>query len=214
VIRNTALDAKNYYDSTRGSFVQNQFGGTIGGPIKKNRMFFFGDYQGTLNTIGATVNYPVPSLADRGGNLSDQTAALLASDPANGGTGVAGPYWANILSQRLGYQVNSGEPYYTQGCTTTDQCVFPNAIIPTNAFSPVANNLLQYIPLPNKPSNYFETSSYPESLNDQKGSLRADINTRFGQVFAYYRSSTDGKRRSHYHARLEICERGTDIVSA
>lgn len=185
-IRNTALDARNYYSPTRGAFVQNQFGGTIGGPIKKDRMFFFGDYQGTLNTIGATVNYPVPSVADRGGNLSDQTAALLASDPANGGTGVAGPYWANILSQRLGYAVNSGEPYYTQGCTSTTQCVFPNAIIPATAFSPVAKNLLQYIPLPNQPSNYFSTSSYPEHLNDEKGSLRADINTRFGQVFAYY----------------------------
>jgi hypothetical protein len=86
----------------------------------------------------------------------------------------------------LGYAVNSGEPYYTQGCTSTTQCVFPNAIIPATAFSPVAKNLLQYIPLPNQPSNYFSTSSYPEHLNDEKGSLRADINTRFGQVFAYY----------------------------
>lgn len=140
-VRNTVLDAKNYYATTRGSYVQNQFGGTIGGPIKKDKMFFFGDYQGTRNTIGSTVNYPVPSLADRGGDLRDQTAALLASDPANGGTGVAGPYWAKILSQRLGYAVTSGEPYYTQGCTMAAQCVFPNAIIPTAAFSRVAKKL-------------------------------------------------------------------------
>ena len=49
-LRNTDLDAKNYFDSTRGVFRQNQYGGTVGGPIKKQRIFFFADYQGTAPT--------------------------------------------------------------------------------------------------------------------------------------------------------------------
>src|ERR1700723_3324038 len=46
-VRNTDLDARNFFSPTRGAFDQNQFGGTIGGPIGKNTIFFFGDYQGT-----------------------------------------------------------------------------------------------------------------------------------------------------------------------
>ena len=44
--RNTALDAKGYFDPTRSTFNQNQFGGSVGGPIKHERILFFTDYQG------------------------------------------------------------------------------------------------------------------------------------------------------------------------
>jgi hypothetical protein len=44
-LRNTDLDARNYYSPTRGVYIQNQFGGTVGGPIKRNKIFFFADYQ-------------------------------------------------------------------------------------------------------------------------------------------------------------------------
>ncbi len=50
--RNTNLDARNYFSPARGAFDQNQFGGTVGGPIRKNKIFFFGDYQGTRLTQG------------------------------------------------------------------------------------------------------------------------------------------------------------------
>jgi hypothetical protein len=50
-LRNTDLDAKNFFSPNRGVFQQNQFGGTVGGPIVKNKAFFFADYQGT-RTIG------------------------------------------------------------------------------------------------------------------------------------------------------------------
>ena len=45
-LRNTNLDARNYFSPTRGTFDQNQFGGTLGGPIRSNKAFFFTDYQG------------------------------------------------------------------------------------------------------------------------------------------------------------------------
>jgi len=51
-LRNTALDAKNFFSSERAKFNQNQFGGTVGGPISKNKLFFFGDYQGTRTKQG------------------------------------------------------------------------------------------------------------------------------------------------------------------
>src|ERR1700691_1283601 len=111
-LRNTDLDARNYYSPTRGVYIQNQFGGTIGGPIRKNKIFWFADYQGTKQIIGTTQNFPVPSLADRTGNLADQASLLANSAPANGGLGVQGAYWAWLLSNELGYPVTAGEPYY------------------------------------------------------------------------------------------------------
>lgn len=47
-LRNTDLDAKSYFDSTRGVFRQNQYGGTIGGPVRKQSVFFFADFQGRI----------------------------------------------------------------------------------------------------------------------------------------------------------------------
>lgn len=188
-LRNTDLDAKNYFADTRGTFIQNQFGGTIGGPIRKDKLFFFGDYQGTRQILGQTQFFPVPSLADRSGNLSDQEAALLTSDPANGGQGVVGPYWASVLSQRLGYTVSDGEPYYTAGCTNSSTCVFPNGVIPQSAWSPVAVRTLSYIPQPNVNSASgpsFQTAAYNGRLTDDKGGIRVDTTSRIGALFGYY----------------------------
>ena len=116
--RNTALDARNYFSPERAEFKQNQPGGTIGGPLKKGKIFFFGDYQATRTTQGIETGIiSVPSLAERAGNFSDVADQLTGT--------VNGSYWANLLSQRLGYAVSPGEPYYTPGCASAAQCVFP-----------------------------------------------------------------------------------------
>ena len=188
-LRNTDLDARNYYSPTRGAFNQNQFGTTVGGPIRKNKIFFFADYQGTRSTQGVdTGQIPVPSMQDRNGNLSDLASSFTTVDQ-NGKsipTTVSGPYFASQLAQKLGYGVTAGEPYYFPGCTTPAQCVLPNASIPNGVWSAPAANLLQYIPTPNNGNGTFSTSAYNETLRDDKGSYRLDATTRWGMMSAYY----------------------------
>ena len=99
---------------------------------------------------------------------------------------MSGPYWASQLSQKLGYSVLPGEPYYFPGCASSAQCVLPNAIIPQSAWSAPATNLLQYIPAPNNANGTFSTSSYNQTLRDDKGAYRLDATTRWGMLSAYY----------------------------
>ncbi|MBV8817567.1 MAG: carboxypeptidase regulatory-like domain-containing protein, partial [Acidobacteriaceae bacterium] len=176
-LRNTDLDARNFYSPTVGKFIQNQFGGTLGGPILKDRLFIFGDYQGTRQIVGvSTGNIPVPSAADRAGNLSDLANQLTST--------VKGASWAQQLSQQLGYQVNPGEPYYAPGCTSAT-CVFPGAQIPASVITTPSKNLLKYIPLPNSGA-YFSTAANNQTLRDDKGGLRVDLNSRYGMISGYY----------------------------
>ncbi len=191
-LRNTDLDARNYESPTRGVFIQNQFGGAAGGPIKKDKIFWFADYQGTRQILGQTQAYAVPSDADRTGNLLDQGVTLPTPgnlNPTGFGSGtVVGAGFANTLSQELGKTVTPGERYYSPGCDAAS-CVFPNAVIPQSVLSPVAVNTLQYIPTANSIVNGgpgYSTSAFNETLTDNKGSGRVDIPTRAGAVFGYY----------------------------
>jgi carboxypeptidase family protein/TonB-dependent receptor-like protein len=184
-LRNTALDAKNYFSLPTDKtpvFRQNQFGGTFGGPLRKDKTFFFVDYQRTRQTQAPTVNTLMPSVANFNGDFSDSAAALTNSVNGNG--------FAAVLNKRMnsGSTIFSGEPYYFSGCTNLSQCVFPNAQIPKSMWSPVAVKMLALglIPEPNAPNNFFETSAYAKQLRDDKGGIRIDQNTRFGTLFAYY----------------------------
>ena len=82
-LRNYAMDASNYF-STSGPnpLKQNQFGGTIGGPILKGKLFFFGSYQGTRQKTAVNgLSAQVPSLADLGGDFSDLGTPLTNPNP-------------------------------------------------------------------------------------------------------------------------------------
>ena len=168
-LRNTALDARNYFSSDRAAYRQNQYGGTLGGePFHSKALALFGDYQGTRLTKGIdTGNISGPSLAERGGDFSQNPLA---------GT-VSGAHWASLLSARLGRTVTAGENY---------SAVFPSGQIPRAAWSAPANSLLTYVPKPNAGDTLFATSAEAETLTDNKGALRADWTHGKGTLTAYY----------------------------
>jgi hypothetical protein len=177
-VRNTNLDARNYFASDRAKYDRNQVGGTFGGPIRREKAFFFADYQGARMTQGVDTGLiSVPSLQNRAGDFSSNSGTLSGT--------VNGQYWADLLSQKLGYAVHPGEPYYAPGCTTSAQCVLPNAQIPEHAWSAPAKALLPFIPKPTQ-GDMFSTSAYNQSLRDDKGAIKIDANTRWGAISAYY----------------------------
>jgi len=178
-LRNTDFDSRNFFSPERAAYRQNQVGGLLGGPIVGNRVFFYSDYQGTRQKQGVDTGLiQVPSLPNREGDFSDVASRLTGT--------VTGQYWANQLTNKLGYGVSPGEPYYTPGCSDPAQCVFPNATIPQRAWSVPAQKLLGYIPAPNLSNGYFATSAVDETLRDDKGATRVDASTSFGLISAYY----------------------------
>ena len=101
-LRNSALDARGYFEdpsSKKASFQQNQFGGTIGGPIIQNRLFWFGDYQGTLIRNPTTFVASVPDAAQRLGDFSGPGNPIIY-DPTtyNPATKTRTPFAGNILT--------------------------------------------------------------------------------------------------------------------
>lgn len=203
-LRNTDLDARNYFSPTRGTFTQNQFGATFGGPIRKNSIFFFADYQGTRSSQGVdSGEIPVPSAQDRTGNLLDLATALTGTVTSPPSCPAGLTCWANRLANELGYSVSPGEPYYYTAatlnpktgkpygtdCTSSDPatgCVFPYGVIPMSAWSAPATNLLPYIPSPSNANGTFSTSAYNQTLRDDKAGYRLDAHTHWGQISVYY----------------------------
>jgi hypothetical protein len=180
-LRNRSFDARNYFSQVRDDHKQNQFGGTIGGPIVHDKLFFFGDYQGNRVVIGQSAGsgvIQVPTAAERSGDFSALAGSMSGT--------VQGPAWAQQLSSTLGYAVTEGEPYYVSGCADTATCVFPGAQIPTTAFSVPSQNLLQFIPPENAGPGQFSPVASPIRLADNKASGRVDYNTHLGLLTGYY----------------------------
>ncbi len=186
--RNKALNSQGYFNTVKPQFNQNQFGGTFGGPLRKDRTFFFVSYEGRRvrqGISGETVFVPTPderagSFADGlGGSISDQFVAdalngrpgCTAAITAQGGvTPVSGANWADVFP----VDVNS------------------NANIPTQCMDPVALDMLRFVPGANRPDGSYQ--AVPASADNQdQFTLRFDHHINDHQSFSFYYYYNDGK---------------------
>ncbi|HVS87828.1 MAG TPA: carboxypeptidase regulatory-like domain-containing protein [Candidatus Acidoferrum sp.] len=148
--RNDVLNAHPFtiVASPKPGFKQNQFGGTLGGPIKKDKTFFFGSYDGRRIVQGiVSQQVTVPTAAQIGGDFSagstfsgsvaDATVAHILQDRC-------GSSLSAVANTQLTQLINGTLP--ASQTTVPYTTVFPNNQIPTGCFDPVAKSLLQYVP--------------------------------------------------------------------
>jgi len=143
-VRNDKFDATNFFANRSGApkptYRLNQFGGTLGGAIQKNRMFYFGSYQGTRIRLGQSFVSTVPSQAVIDGNFNNQ------------------PNPTREIYDPLTYNT-----------TTRRRLAFPNFTIPRNRFDPVSATVMQVYPRPNIPDREHLHNSFffsPSNTND------------------------------------------------
>ncbi len=145
-IRNDAFDATNYFAANTEPLKRNQFGGTFGGPIRKDKTFFFAFYEGLRDRQGETQGTTVPSLAERQGNF-----AQLCPEGFDG----------NGICANPGHQLFN---------------IFANAPIPYNQLpfiNPLAQTLLSLFPTPTSGTNTFFSTQTLHEDGDQFG-VRVD----------------------------------------
>src|SRR3984885_10776974 len=156
--RNDVLNAHpfTFFQAPKPEFRQNQFGGTIGGPVRKDKTFFFGSYEGrriVQGILSQPISVPTAAEVTNG----DFSAAGLANGgvDANGNPGFAGSLSdatvANILQSRCGSSLTGASAAAVAqvaggGAPAPFSTIFPNFKIPTTCFDPVAVSLLQYVP--------------------------------------------------------------------
>ena len=204
--RNKVLNAQGFYNSVKPQFNQNQFGGTLGGPIVKDRTFFFGSFEGRRIRQGQSselVHLPTPD---------EVTGHFIANAPVGGfqgGIDSGSLFTAQALDGRpgcdtaLGYSVasiplvpNPNSPGATYIPWNT---VFPMAFIPTACMDPVARNLLQYLPA----ATNLSSSTYqgvPTEADDQNQfTFRVDHKINDRQNLSVYYYFTDGTTHSPFY---------------
>lgn len=149
-LRNNALDARNFFAATKPALRLNQYGGTLGGPIQKDKTHFFASWEQTKQVSNATVFSTVPSLAQRQGDFSG-------------------------LVDSKGNQIKIYDPATTSGNVRQQ---FPGNKIPLSRFDSVAAASLAYWPTPNAPgtltgaNNYLANETLP--LDRNIGVIRVD----------------------------------------
>lgn len=152
IFRNTQLDARGFFAATRPPEHQNEFGFNVGGPIRKNRVFFFGSYDGFRYRTGTTPTLvTIPTLKQRNGDFSELSVAIY--DPATltnvGGVSARQPFPGNIIPAN---RISSASKYF-------------QAALPQPAFAGVQNNYLGSLPTGFNNTN--TTDKVDFNLNDK-----------------------------------------------
>lgn len=182
-LRNSALDANKYFSNMAGlgkpPYRYNQFGASVGGPVIKNRMFFFFNYEGIRTSRPSPVITTVPTPSQRGGNFSQ------TFDPKGSLIRIFDPYTTRADSANPGKFVRSQ---------------FPNNTIPLSSFDKVSRNLLDaFVPQPNRPgdsvsgvNNYVKTLVSDSNANNISLRMDYELSSRHRLFGRYSRSQTDG----------------------
>jgi hypothetical protein len=174
--RNQALNARGFFDSEKLDYLQNQFGVTLGGPIKKDRTFFFATYEGDRIRRGASSDViAVPSDQERVGDFSG--GPTFSGTLAN----------ANILNNRPGCLAALGLASPIADGTPYSSIFGANNQIPTACMDQTALDLLdQFVPHANRPDGSFQAVPLGHEHSDQF-TLKADHElTRNQHLTAYY----------------------------
>src|SRR5574340_342466 len=124
-LRNDKLDARNFFADTKPPLRWNVFGGFLGGPVIRNRTFFFTNVEFQRQREGLVRNLTVPTALQRGGNFSETTTT------------------AGVLTRIY-------DPA-TYVASTRTRTPFPNNIIPSSRFDPVGAKIASYFPAANRP---------------------------------------------------------------
>lgn len=167
-LRNTSLDARNFFNPTVSTFHQNQFGGTVGAPILRNKIWGFGWYEGFRKTLGSTILELVPTNAQLNGDLS-----------------TVQPIFNPYSTRQIGAD-SQGNPIFSR-------TPFPNNQIPASLLNPTALAVARLIyPQPNyigSGVNYLD--SEPVKTDTDQFGIRVDAAlTSTTNLFGRYTQDT------------------------
>ncbi|HTU44727.1 MAG TPA: carboxypeptidase-like regulatory domain-containing protein [Bryobacteraceae bacterium] len=172
-LRNTDLDARSFFATSTEKFNLNQFGGSVGGPIKKDKTFFFADIQNKIQRHGIPFTGLVPSVAMRSGDFTENAFG----QPWPSGFQLVNP---NVLgSSNTAFQCNAaGNPL--PAAPDGSQAAAANCNkIPQNLINPIAAQMVNIYPLPNanNPALGYNYVNEPvRRLNEGEFDIRIDHN--------------------------------------